>query len=285
MADVQVEHGFTRIADELLQALCRCDIPARHIRAYLAMLRLLYGYQRTEDEISARQVADLIGSKDDRNVRRVLADLVKWNMLTQQPGTSGRPSRWGIQKDYEKWSTGSTWDANKRSTRVGDNPGFEATRVEIDPGRAGPVTRVGGDPGTRVGGDPHQREETDTDSAGEILALTPRPTRASRRVPCSAEGVRNLYRDDAWLRDTAELNRARMPDDCCFDGDDVWLFAAAKHREMAKRGLKDLKAATRNWLERATWSEIQDARNANGSGKFNDLKPSEVMSRAHRTKP
>ena len=100
MASPQVENGYTRLANELLEALCRARLGGREMRVVLAVARLTYGYGEKEAKISLRRLSQLTGiPKED--VCKTLRRLAKKKVVSVRK-EKGR-LRMGIQKDYEKW--------------------------------------------------------------------------------------------------------------------------------------------------------------------------------------
>ena len=100
MASPQCEDGYTRIANELLEALCRAKLTLYEWRVLMAIIRFTYGYNRKVDQISVRQLSR-ITSINYRLVYRALKSLEKKNMIH----ISKKRNRLilGIQKDYENW--------------------------------------------------------------------------------------------------------------------------------------------------------------------------------------
>lgn len=52
MANPQIVDGYTRIANELLDALIRSGLTKRELRVVLVVIRQTYGYNRSSDDIS-----------------------------------------------------------------------------------------------------------------------------------------------------------------------------------------------------------------------------------------
>lgn len=133
MADVQLEDGFTRLANELLEALARVDIPGRHMRVMLYVIRNTYGRRapgggsRKADRLGSVDIAR--GSEiDAADVRRCLRDLARWNMITRHGGGGGRGDSpmVGVQKDYDRWSITTSEEAARQATyreKRGDKAG------------------------------------------------------------------------------------------------------------------------------------------------------------------
>jgi phage replication O-like protein O len=174
VADVQLEHGYTRIANELLEALARAALPPRHLRVVLALARMTYGYNKAEDRIAASQISALTGI-EERNVRHVLGDL-RAALILESRGSPGQTQTWRIQKDHELWTTlpDEPGSHGRKSTHPRrEQPGSAPTRVSPDARRDRPDTRVGIDPATRVSPDAHQRQK-------DILPKTESPAGSAR---------------------------------------------------------------------------------------------------------
>jgi phage replication O-like protein O len=102
MANVQLENGYTRIADALLEALCRAPLPGRHHRVLGALIRLTYGYGKTADRIATSQIASLT-CIDRRSVTRILKDLEAGGLIARGPIEPGSSRRIAVVKDFEAW--------------------------------------------------------------------------------------------------------------------------------------------------------------------------------------
>ena len=61
LASPQTEHGFTRLADELLDALIRYPFTKRQYKVVLAVIRKTYGFQKQVDDLTAPQLAAMTG--------------------------------------------------------------------------------------------------------------------------------------------------------------------------------------------------------------------------------
>lgn len=104
MTKPQLEDGFTRIANELFEAVIGFGFTQRQLSVLLAVLRKTYGYGKKEDDMSASQIGELC--KISRNhVTETIGQLVKLNVLTKRQGSYGLIL--GVNKDYKKWGAGS----------------------------------------------------------------------------------------------------------------------------------------------------------------------------------
>ena len=131
MANVQTEHGFTRIADALLEALCAARMPGRHMAITLAVIRLTYGWGQTRAAIRSAQLVELTGV-DSRSIRRVLLELERWGVIERSPEVPGTARTMGVVKDYETWRL-----PHREGTHA---PGVDAPGHTRPPGMEAPGT-------------------------------------------------------------------------------------------------------------------------------------------------
>ncbi len=101
----QLEDGFTRVADELLEALIRAPLSGRELRVVLAVIRLTYGYQRKEAVISLGRLSELTGMGKGE-LSRVVRSLVAKGIVYRKPGAKGHIL--GVVKRYREWFGGCT---------------------------------------------------------------------------------------------------------------------------------------------------------------------------------
>jgi len=130
--DPQIEDGYTRIANELLEAVVHLALPGGHLRIMFALIRRTYGFNKKADMISYGQLAMATGLHRS-HVIRALAELVAAKIVTK--GTAGvcRPVAWGINKHYLEWQPTSSTDATSstqaNSTDATRTSSTEATRT------------------------------------------------------------------------------------------------------------------------------------------------------------
>lgn len=130
MASPQKENGYTTIANELLEAICRHKFPENsgsHIRILLFILRKTYGYGKKTDAISLTQIERGTGLARS-TVCRALQWLVAHLLLVAGEETK-KGVVYGINKDYDQWlvaqvklvaprpKTSSTGETHKRNTK------------------------------------------------------------------------------------------------------------------------------------------------------------------------
>lgn len=110
----QVEDGYTRIANELFEAVTSsdvCPITLRQIRIVMAVIRKTYGYQKKVDRISDGQLADATGMSR-QNVNTAKRQLLAFGVLYMDG------NRIGVNKHHDQWDfTAKPEIDNLRQTR------------------------------------------------------------------------------------------------------------------------------------------------------------------------
>lgn len=103
MASPQIENGFTRISNELFQALIRADF-SKHsplpLKLVMCVIRKTYGYNKKIDRIPLSQFQKMTGSSRS-NVNHWLKALVSMLVLVTELKPEGR--YYGLNKDYTQW--------------------------------------------------------------------------------------------------------------------------------------------------------------------------------------
>ena len=103
MADVQAENGYTRIANELLEAITRYKFNGTQLKIVMAVIRYTYGFSRKDAELSLVYLSNATGV-DKRNLRREINILIADKILTVTKEATFTQSRmFRINKDYEEW--------------------------------------------------------------------------------------------------------------------------------------------------------------------------------------
>lgn len=98
----QCEDGFTRIANELLEAMLRTDLTGREWKVILAVARKTYGFNKKADFLSHGQMAKLTGI-ERTHVCKICHRLEKRHILTVAAEGHTPQNKIAIQKDYSKW--------------------------------------------------------------------------------------------------------------------------------------------------------------------------------------
>jgi len=100
MSNPQCENGYTKIANELLSALCRIRINGEATQILYVIFRKTYGYNKKRDRISLSQFCLLTGLKKP-NVCRAIKKLIAMKLIIKIDNTKGEI--YLIQKDFDQW--------------------------------------------------------------------------------------------------------------------------------------------------------------------------------------
>lgn len=102
MASPQAENGYTRIANEIMEAMAKYRLSGQERQIVDVVLRKTYGFNKTEDVISMGQFSICTGINRPL-VARLLKSLLHKKILrvTQKDNTNG--NSYIFQKDFDKW--------------------------------------------------------------------------------------------------------------------------------------------------------------------------------------
>ncbi|KAB0668954.1 replication protein [Oryzomonas sagensis] len=97
----QCEDGYTKIANELLDALCLTRIPGESMQVFMTIMRKTYGYGKKSDVIALSQLSDATGIVKT-HISRAISKLENMNMIVTQKGNA-KGTSYGINKNYNTW--------------------------------------------------------------------------------------------------------------------------------------------------------------------------------------
>lgn len=101
MANPQTENGYTQVANEIIEHICRCDLNGVEFRIILFVWRKTWGWKQKSDSISFSQFEEAIGASR-RMIIYGLQNLEAKNiLLVTHNGTS--PNIYQFNKDYDSW--------------------------------------------------------------------------------------------------------------------------------------------------------------------------------------
>lgn len=100
MANPQTENGYTRIANEIMEALVGIRVSGEARQVLDLIFRKTYGFQKKEDAISLSQFC-LFTHMRDNDVCRAIKKLVTMNMISKK--ASGLANIYAINKDFSSW--------------------------------------------------------------------------------------------------------------------------------------------------------------------------------------
>jgi phage replication O-like protein O len=96
VASPQLEDGYTKIANEILENLARLHMRPNQWRILICIFRKVYGYNKKEDYITNSQIVLDTGLKKEV-VSRAITDMVERYILIRDKKVVG------FQKDWEQW--------------------------------------------------------------------------------------------------------------------------------------------------------------------------------------
>ena len=95
-----IDDGYTRFANELLEAIASADLTVRQLKVMLAYVRKTYGFNKKTDRIADEQIAQLTGLSR-QNVNKAKKELISMNCLFMdgnQIGVNREVSAWQFSK-------------------------------------------------------------------------------------------------------------------------------------------------------------------------------------------
>lgn len=92
--------GYTKIPDEIIEALARIRIPGEATQVLWAIIRKTYGWGKPEDTISLSQFTLSTGLKKP-HVSRAITKLLGLNIIIKKG--NGLIPKYRINKDFDKW--------------------------------------------------------------------------------------------------------------------------------------------------------------------------------------
>ena len=102
MASPQKEDGYTAIANEIMDALCRIRIPGEEMQILNAILRKTYGWQKCEDAIALSQFVEMTGMNKPHIIQSVKGLLLK-KVITVTENSNSFAKVYKFNKNYDQW--------------------------------------------------------------------------------------------------------------------------------------------------------------------------------------
>lgn len=136
MANVQLEHGFTKIANELLDAIQSFQFTQNQFKLLLALWRNTYGWNRKQCEFSLNQIIRQTGLQRKR-VIETLKSLEESNVIIEVKAPIGSsPKIVEFNKNYTTWAI-KKYAGMEISSGHGDTPKEELPVVKTTPPTSG----------------------------------------------------------------------------------------------------------------------------------------------------
>jgi len=102
MENPQIENGYTKIANELLEALAKYRIPGEQRQCLDVILRKTYGYNKKQDSIALSQFVEMTGLKKPTVVRAIQGLLSK-NLIYVIKKDNKPAHIYEFNKHYKQW--------------------------------------------------------------------------------------------------------------------------------------------------------------------------------------
>ena len=103
MDNVQLENGYTAVANEILEKIAQVKLSPTQYRIIFVVWRFTYGFRRKEHSLSLSFIAKATGC-DKRQIQREVSELIKDRFLIQKSVKSVRVIR--FNKHYSQWFKG-----------------------------------------------------------------------------------------------------------------------------------------------------------------------------------
>lgn len=100
MANPQLENGYVKIANEIMEALAGIRISGEENQCLFVILRKTYGWNKREDAIAISQFASLTGLKRP-GVVRAINNLLKKQLIIKND--KGEINKYKLNKDFHQW--------------------------------------------------------------------------------------------------------------------------------------------------------------------------------------
>ncbi len=97
----QLESGYTRVANGLLQGILQYPFTCGELKLVFALIRLTYGWGRKEAVLKIRELA-LVGGLSRRHAKRIIKSLVRDRVLIRRPLSRVRVVI-GLNKEFSTW--------------------------------------------------------------------------------------------------------------------------------------------------------------------------------------
>lgn len=102
MANPQIENGYTKIANEILEALASHRLSGQEYQIVLFIIRKTFGFNKTCDFISMGQISKITGINRPL-VSRILNKLIEKNIISVTQNDNSMINCLCFSKDYDNW--------------------------------------------------------------------------------------------------------------------------------------------------------------------------------------
>lgn len=245
-ASPQLEDGYTKLANELLDALIGAGLTARQWAVVMAIIRKTYGFNKKADEIGLSQLAAMTGI-DKTHLSRTVRELEAAKVIHRQVGTHAhslsinkKHSQWGLLKEQRVAESATVSKSATGGCRISTEGVAESALLEL----------------------PNQQPQNTNQKTTQ--KTTPKEIAPSEKISLDAEGE--------WVgiptRLMAKWNQAypALSLDAELSKAAAWIIANPKNKK------SNYARFLTNWLTRA-----QDKAPKQGGGNGQDTRPQLVL--------
>ena len=111
MANPQVKNGYTKISNEIMEALAKIRISGEARQMLDVIIRKTYGFNKKEDKIATIQFMELTGLSR-LAIPKARKKLISLNIITVSQKGYSQILTYSFQKDYDKWKPYTKKDTN-----------------------------------------------------------------------------------------------------------------------------------------------------------------------------
>jgi phage replication O-like protein O len=137
LADVQLENGYTKIANEILERMALTKLSPIQYRLIFVIWRYTYGFNRKEHEFSLSFFGKAT-NYDERQIRRELQKLEQRKIIFQKV-SPGKPRLISFNKNYDEWILDET-EGNSTPGNLTPGKTTQGTPGKVTPGAPGNST-------------------------------------------------------------------------------------------------------------------------------------------------
>jgi phage replication O-like protein O len=102
MASPQLEDGYTKIADEILDKLAGIRVPGEAMQVLLVIIRKTYGFDKKHDWIALSQFLEITGIQKP-HVRRAINKLCAMKIICVAKKGNDYHAKYCFNKNYDEW--------------------------------------------------------------------------------------------------------------------------------------------------------------------------------------
>lgn len=278
-----VDDGYTKLANELLEAICGLSISSRKLRVLMAIIRKTYGYHKKFDRISSTKIGQLVGCSAT-NVRTDIAELKRQNLLVQSGemlGPNPVISEWVVGKKEQPKSIKSDAHSIKADAPIASKLMLENDDQKSETASESMLMSIKSD-AERASNLMHTKDKRNiSKEIGAIQESLPIPT-DQQKSKTKPKGTRKKpgkpIDPDFWVSDDMRnwFAQKEIPADLNLETEKFVNYHTANGTLFA-----DWRAAWRNWMLNAKKYAAERGQSASSNSerrKLPEFKPAETRS-------